>query len=128
MKSNTRKSPLVAVAFAAVALAATIPSAASAGERIVRTTVFHGDLNLATEAGVKVLDQRLVSAVRQLCGPTRWVMGRVPPEIVRCRQSAQASITPQRRIAIARATGEPVDTFASARNTATAQQMVILAE
>jgi UrcA family protein len=128
MKSNIRKSHLVAAAFAAAALPAIIPSAASAGEKAVRAKVFHGDLDLATEAGVKALDRRLESAVRLLCGSTRWSMGSVPPATVRCRQAAQASITPQRRIAIARATGEHGGTFASAQNTASGQPMVTLAE
>ena len=128
MKSNIRKAPLGAAAFAAAALAAIIPSAASAGEEAVRAKVFHGDLDLATEAGVKALDRRLESAVRRLGGSTRWSMGSVPSATVRCREAAQASITPQRRIAIARAIGEHGDTFASARNTASGQPMVILAE
>ena len=63
MKPNTRKSPLVAVAFAAVALSATIPPAASAREVAVKAKVFHGDLDLATAAGVKALDRRLDGAV-----------------------------------------------------------------
>ena len=105
MKPNTRKSPLVAVAFAAVALAATIPA-----------------------AGVKALDRRLDGAVWQLCGSPGFSMGGVPPAAARCRRMAEASITPQRRIAIARAAGEHLGTFASARNTAGAQPVVILAE
>ena len=128
MTSNIRRSPLVAAALAAAALAVTIPSAASAGEKAVKAKVFHGDLNLATETGVKALDQRLDRAVRMLCGGTRWSMGSVPPATVRCRRAAQASITPQRRIAIARATAEHRDTFASAHSTAGDQPMVILAE
>lgn len=128
MKSNNRTSQLTAAAFAAVALAAIIPSAASAGEKVARAKVFHGDLDLATEAGVKALDRRLESAVRHLCGRTRWSMGSVPPETVRCREAAQTSITPQRRIAIARATGEEGGSFASAHDTASDQPMVILAE
>ena len=128
MNQNIRNSPLAAVAFAAVALAVTIPSAASAGERIVKTKVIHGDLDLATEAGVKALDRRLRSAIWQLCGSPGWSMGGVPPATVRCRQMARASITPQRRIAIARATAEHRDTFASAHSTAGDQPMVILAE
>jgi UrcA family protein len=128
MKSNIRKSPLVAVAFAAVTLTATIPSAASAGEEAVKTKVFYGDLNLATEAGVEALDQRLDRAVRRLCGSTRSLLGGVPPATVRCREIARASITPQRRIAIARATGERGGTFASAWNTANGQSVVTLAE
>jgi UrcA family protein len=128
MKSNIRKSPLVAVAFASAALTATIPSAASAGEEAVKAKVFYGDLNLAAEAGVKALDQRLDSAVRRLCGSTRWSMGGVPPSVVRCRRMAQASITPQRQFVIARATGKHGGTFALARNTASGQQVVTLAE
>jgi UrcA family protein len=128
MKSNIRKPHLVAAAFAAATLVALTPSAASAGEVAVRAKVHHGDLNLATEAGVKALDRRLDSAVRLLCGSTRWSMGGVPPATVRCRRAAQASITPQRRIAIARAIGGHGDTFASARSAASGQPMVILAE
>jgi UrcA family protein len=128
MKSNIRKSPLVAVAFAAVTLTATIPSAASAGEEAVKAKVFYGDLNLATESGVEALDQRLDRTVRRLCGSTRWSMGGVSPAIVRCRRIARASITPQRRFAIARATGEYGGTFASAWNTASGRQVVTLAE
>lgn len=128
MKSNIRKSPLVAVAFAAVTLTATIPSAASAGEEVVKAEVFYGDLDLAAEAGVKTLDQRLDRAVRQLCGSARWSMSGVPPATLRCRRVAQASITPQRRFAIARATGEHDGTFALAWNTAGDQPVVTLAE
>ena len=128
MNQHIRNSPLAAVAFAAVALTATIPSVASAREEVVKAKVFHGDLDLATEAGVKALDRRLRSAIWQLCGSPGWSMGGVPPATVRCRQMARASITPQRRIAIARATAEHGDTFASAHSTAGDQPMVILAE
>ena len=128
MNQNIRNSPLAAVAFAAVALTATIPSVASAREEVVKAKVFHGDLDLATEAGVKALDRRLRSAIWQLCGSPGFSMGGVPPAAARCRRMAEASITPQRRIAIARAAGEHIGTFASARNTAGAQPVVILAE
>ena len=128
MNQHIRNSPLAAVAFAAVALTATIPSVASAREEVVKAKVFHGDLDLATEAGVKALDRRLRSAIWQLCGSPGWSMGGVPPATVRCRQMARASITPQRRIAIARATAEHGDPFASAHSTAGDQPMVILAE
>ena len=79
MNQNIRNSPLAAVAFAAVALTATIPSVASAREEVVKAKVFHGDLDLATEAGVKALDRRLRSAIWQLCGSPGWSMGGVPP-------------------------------------------------
>ena len=128
MTSNIRKSPLVAAALAAVALTATIPSVASAREEVVKAKVFHGDLDLATEAGVKALDRRLRSAIWQLCGSPGWSMGGVPPATVRCRQMARASITPQRRIAIARATDERVGAFALARNTANGQLVVTLVQ
>ena len=52
----------------------------------------------------------------------------MPPATVRCRQMARASITPQRRIAIARATDERVGAFALARNTANGQLVVTLVQ
>ena len=128
MKSNFRKSPMVAAAFATAALTATIPSAASADEETVKAKVFYGDLDLATDAGVTALDKRLDTAVRQLCGSTRWSMGGVPPRAVRCRRVARSSITPQRRFAIARATAEHGGAYALAWNTASGQSGVILAE
>ena len=71
MNQHIRNSPLAAVAFAAVALTATIPSVASAREEVVKAKVFHGDLDLATEAGVKALDRRLRSAgLRSPAPPT----------------------------------------------------------
>jgi UrcA family protein len=76
------------------AMLATIPVAASAGEALT-VTVSAGDLNLATNAGRTVLQNRIALAVEKVCAPVR---GQTPWEVEAyrtCRTTARASAVPQ---------------------------------
>jgi UrcA family protein len=53
------------IALSLLALA-TVPAAAQ--EVTTSVVVSYGDLNLGSEAGVKALDSRLMSAIRSVCG------------------------------------------------------------
>lgn len=51
-----------------LALAATLAAATPAAAQTDSVTIGYGDLNLASEAGRAVLDQRIDGAARALCG------------------------------------------------------------
>ncbi len=66
--------------------------------------IAHGDLNLASAAGVKALDRRIARAIDQVCEPQAGYaaiyLDRAEDE---CRTVQQAQIQPRRDAAIARA-------------------------
>ena len=96
--------------------------AAETGPRTER--VSYGDLNLASEAGVKALDRRLDRAVRRVCGDDHRNLV-MSSSVKNCIETARASIRPQREFAIARANGQ--DGKAWAENNR-GQAVVALAE
>ena len=124
MEANTNKLNLRAVTFALAALTVAVPTAAHAetGPRTER--VSYGDLNLASEAGVKALDRRLDRAVRRVCGDDHRNLV-MSSSVKNCIETARASIRPQREFAIARANGQ--DGKAWAENNR-GQAVVALAE
>jgi UrcA family protein len=105
MEKNTRKSNLPAIAFALAALASTVPSSAIAGGPTTEK-VPYGDLNLASEDGVKALDRRLDRAVERVCGEPQVRNLALQRRIEQCRADTWQSIQGERQFAIARATGQ----------------------
>lgn len=105
MDTKTRTSNLPAIAFALAALTATLPFPALARGEPASEAVPYGDLNLASEAGVKALDRRLDRAVERVCGapPVRSLA--THRQVAECREQAWQAIQDDRAIAIARATG-----------------------
>jgi UrcA family protein len=94
-------------------LGAAVPSLAAAQDsRMIRVSapVIYSDLNLATDRGVALLDQRIDAAVRRVCGPTtnsNW-MERL--DIGNCRRRArEANLTHRAQVIAAYRDGrEPV--------------------
>ena len=105
MEKNTRKSNLPAIAFALAALASTVPSSAIAGGPTTET-VPYGDLNLASEAGIKALDRRLDRAVERVCGDSQVRTLALQRRIEQCRADTWQSIRDERQFAIAKSTGQ----------------------
>ena len=107
MDTNTRKLNLPAIAFALAALAATHPAAVLA-ERPHSEKVLYGDLNLASEDGVAVLDRRLDRAVERVCGEASIRDVAAQRRIEACREETRQSIEDDRELAIGKATGQNV--------------------
>ncbi|MBO6767242.1 MAG: UrcA family protein [Erythrobacter sp.] len=84
------KTTLATLAAAGLALTANAAHANS-------VNVTYDDLNLATEAGQKVLEQRIESAARSVCGLDRQRTGtRIPDTAARsCYKKAKASASAQ---------------------------------
>lgn len=107
MDTNTRKSNLPAIAFALAALAATHPLSARANPP-ESVTVPYGDLNLASEDGVKALDRRLDRAVERVCGDSSVRNLQTQKRVEDCREATWQSIADDRQFAIAKATGRGI--------------------
>lgn len=102
MEANTKPN-LRAIAFALAALTATVPSLAQARGEAPSEKVYYGDLNLTSEAGVKVLDRRLDRAVERVCGTSSVRSLQTERLAERCREDTWASIRDDREVAIAHA-------------------------
>ena len=72
-----------------------------------------GDLDLASDAGRKELDARLMEAARRVCGKAADIKERA--EAAECRAQALSSVADDRDTAIARASLRPREQIASAR-------------
>ena len=105
METNTRKSNLPAIAFALAALVATHPSTAFANNEPPSEKVHYGDLNLASEDGIKALDRRLDRAVQRVCGQATVRELYQQQAIEKCRKDTMRSIQGEREFAIATANG-----------------------
>lgn len=89
---------LMAHAVAAAGLAAAAFTPAQAGQmEQMRVTVSADDLNLATPAGQRALDQRVEKAVRQVCRVTSLTTGSriLSQEVKTCLAKARAEAREQ---------------------------------
>ena len=86
----------------ALSLLALTPVPAFAQEKTPSIVVSYSDLNLRSEAGVKVFDRRLANAIRSVCGEH---YGSVVPEFrlaaQACVKAKSAEVTALRNRAIA---------------------------
>ena len=89
---------IVALAFAAPAQSAP-PGESETASRVVR----YGDLDLATEEGVKALDRRLASTIRSLCRQFSPYVPHQAESRERCREEARQAIEARRSAAISTA-------------------------
>ena len=87
--------PIVLIA----SLAAANPAQAESGSR----TVSYGDLDLTSPVGQAVLDRRLASAIREVCGRPYPLDLQSVNEVSRCRRETRAEIQAQRNDALAQA-------------------------
>ena len=72
----------------------------------VRATIATRDLDLTTEAGVRILDRRIVVAASRLCGTPSAAVPRARTRFEQCRDAARANADTTRRRAIASARGD----------------------
>ncbi len=97
----------LAAAASLSAIFASFPAAAdAAGTAAPSVAVQAGDLNLATEAGRTVLQNRVALAVNKVCAP---VEGRTPWEVKaykECRATARAGAAPQVEAMVANTGGK----------------------
>lgn len=126
MEANAKKSKLPIIAFAMAALVSTIPSAVFASDETRTERVDYSDLNLASDAGIKTLDRRLDRAVRRVCGTDDMHNLQERAQVIECQAKARAGIVPQRKFAIAQATGH--QDRAWAENTPRSNSVVSLSE
>jgi UrcA family protein len=80
---------------------ASAPALAQPPARTIRTS----DLDLATPAGVARLDGRIERAVAQLCGSAFPTDLDAQAEVARCRNATMASVSGQRSMLLAHASG-----------------------
>lgn len=87
------KQPLIAIAAAAAAAVALAASPAAAEDVAIRYT----DLNLATDAGQRVLEQRIEVAARRICGVDEQATGSRlrSRDAQRCYREAKTKATRQ---------------------------------
>jgi UrcA family protein len=99
------KSNLPAIAFAAAALASAHPSVAFANDDSETRTeaVYYNDLNLASPAGVKVLDRRLDRAVKRVCGTDEAFDVVTRTQSLECERETHLAVAKQRQFVIAQA-------------------------
>ena len=93
--------------LAVLLIALSTAPAAAAPTATVSTSVRTADLDLSSESGQRVLDQRLAQAAIQLCG-TAWdsdVPGK--NEVRRCRAEVKARFAAERDRRIAAALAKP---------------------
>ena len=102
----------------AAAAAASIASPAAAQSPIPvdgHLVVSYADLDLTTEAGVRTLDRRILTAVQQACGATSEFDPAGKNRIRECRAETLAQARAQRDVAIAAASGPNQVQLASQR-------------
>ena len=80
-------------------LAATGPARAAEAPELIR--VAYADLDLASPAGVRVLDQRLTRAIERACAGDAVAQVQQKVEQARCRREARDEISGQRARAVA---------------------------
>ena len=110
---------ILALALTFAAAAASLPAAPAAAQGVPAQTtlaVSYADLDLTTEAGIRTLDRRILSAVQQACGPASAFDLAGTNRVRACRADALARLSAQRDTAIAAAAAQstPVQ-FASQR-------------
>lgn len=105
METKTADPTLRRIAFALAALSATAPSWAVLASEPRGEAVYYGDLNLAGESGVKVLDRRLDRAVARVCGSFSIRNLTADRDVAECREQTWNAIRDERDFAIAKATG-----------------------
>lgn len=97
---------ILTLALTLAATVAALPAAPAAAQGVpaqATLAVSYADLDLTTEAGVRTLDRRILTAVQQACGPTSDfdLAGR---NVARaCRADALERLSAQRQTAIAAA-------------------------
>ena len=79
---------------------------------IVTSTVRTADLDLSTAKGQKALDHRIQQAVKEVCGKASDVDVAGKNDVRRCRTETLASLSSERDLRIARASGEPIEVAA----------------
>lgn len=104
---------LLSLAIAAVAFAASPAIAQSAGSS--QLAVSYADLDLRTDAGVRMLDRRIRSAVEQACGPISSADPAGTNQVRDCRGETLASARAQRDLVIAAANADSRVQLASRR-------------
>jgi UrcA family protein len=105
METKTVDPTLRRIAFALAALSATAPSWAVLASEPRGEVVYYGDLNLASDSGVEVLDRRLDRAVARVCGSFSIRNLTADRDVARCREETWDTIRDDRDVAIAKATG-----------------------
>jgi UrcA family protein len=93
------------MAFTAVPAVAEPPSIAS-------STVQTADLDLTSAKGQQALDRRLQQAVKEVCGKSSDVDVAGKNDVRRCRAETLASLSSERDLRVARASGEPIQVAA----------------
>lgn len=79
---------------------------------IATTTVQTADLDLSSAKGQRALDQRLIQAVKEVCGSASDVDIAGKNEARRCRAETLAKVASERDQRVARASGEPIEVAA----------------
>lgn len=95
------------------ALVAAVPSAPLLAEQPGRAVVSTAGLDLATEAGVRALDLRILHAASAACGIPSSADAQGRAKRNECRDQVTASVAPQRDAAIALARGASADRLAA---------------
>lgn len=104
---------LLRLAIAAVAFTASPAIAQPAGSS--QLAVSYADLDLRSDAGVRMLDRRIRSAVEQACGPTSSADPAGTNDVLDCRSETLASARAQRDLVIAAANANSQVRLASRR-------------
>lgn len=99
------KNPILiaALAFAATGAAMLATPASAQPPAGATVAVSYADLDLTTPAGIRTLDRRILSAVRQACGPTSDFDPAGRNLVEACRSDALERLSAQRETAIAAA-------------------------
>lgn len=105
MLANIRTTTLIVVS-ALSAVAASQPAAAASAENIHSQVVSYHDLNLKSDQGIAQLNQRVRSALNQVCGQAdvRDLKGR--GAVLACRKTAMARTDADVQLAVAAARGD----------------------
>lgn len=94
---------LALILAASVATLQAAPASAQGVPSQATLAVSYADLDLRTEAGVRALDRRILTAVQQACGPTSDFDLAGRNRIRACRAEALERLSAQRQTAIAAA-------------------------
>ena len=100
------KTLIAPIAFAAAAFAATLAAQPAMAQEVsapTTITVSYSDLDLGSQAGQRVLDRRIRSAVEEACGPTSDADPAGKNRILECRTETLAEARAQRNTALASA-------------------------
>lgn len=96
----------------AMLLAFTATPALAEAPAIATSTVQTADLDLSTAKGQQALQHRLQQAVKEVCGNASDADVAGKNDVRRCRVETLASLSSERDLRIARASGEPIQVAA----------------